>query len=157
MISVTTTTPEPFEEYNMTFEAISEDVLITPSFNFTLHNNPTLLHENNSDRALILNCTKHQSVELPDRGIPCLQDLQNCKKGFTFTLEIKFTKLDPVDITYILSSGVDVETATGMGIYIQNNQLIFTVRQDFYHWTCKFDQTGKVRLNQWTSTRSVGA
>lgn len=149
MFSVQDTAPKPFDEYNMTFITVTGDVLITPSFNFTLHHNPTLLLENNSHTVLVLDCSQNQSVELPDKGVPCLEDLQNCKKGFTFTLEIEFTKLDPAEKTYILSSGGDVETASGMAIYIQSNQLIFGVKQGFYHWTGKYDLTGKVKLNQW--------
>lgn len=98
---------------------------------------------------LVLDCTQNQYVELPDEGIPCLEDLNNCTNGFTFNLELQFTKLDPAEKTYILSSGGDVETASGMAIYIQSSQLIFGVKQSMFHWTGKYDLTGKLKLNQW--------
>lgn len=147
--SAPSTTQKPYEQYNLTFINITGNVLITPSFNFTLHNKPTLLLENNSHTVLVLDCSQHQYVELPDKGIPCLEDLDKCDKGFTFTLQIQFTKLDPSEKTYILSSGGDVETASGMAIYIQSYQLIFGVKQNVFHWTGKYDLSGKVKLDEW--------
>ena len=143
------TTPKPFQEYNLTFITVTGNVLVTPSFNFTLHNKPALLLENGSRTTLVLDCSKNQYVELPDSGIPCIEDLDNCKKGFTFKMQLQFTQIDTAEKTYILSSGGDVETASGMAIYIQSSQLIFGVKQSFFHWSGKYDLTGKLNLSQW--------
>jgi len=147
--AVAQTTVAPYAQYNMTFLGIEHNVLVTPAFNFTLHNKPTLQLVNDSHTILILDCAKQQYVELPDQGIPCLEDLGNCHAGFTFKMQVQFTALDAAEKTYLLSSGGDVETASGMAIYIQSYQLTFGVKKGMFHWTGKYDLTGTVSINAW--------
>lgn len=149
-ISASSPTSRPsFQQFNLTFLSIVDNILITPTFNFTLHNQPKLELETNSHTALVLDCSKQQYVELPDKGIPCLESLEDCNDGFTFKLEVLFTKLEPAKKIYILSSGGDVVGSSGMAIYTHSYQLIFGVKLGLNHWTGRYDMTGIIKENQW--------
>jgi len=133
----------------MTFITVTENILITPAFNFTLHNKPTLEIGNNGHTTLTLNCNAHQYIELPDSGVPCLENLSSCDKGFTFKLTLMFTDLNSAEKTYILSSGGDVAFNSGMGIYVHNYQLIYGVKKGFYHWVGSYNMSNSLKLNTW--------
>ena len=147
-ISVTTTVPPLFQSYNLTFQTIIGNILITPIFNFTVHGHPLLKLQEKGQTALVLNGTK-QYVELPDKGIPCLEKMADCHNGFTMRLEVKFTQIDVTKKTYIISSGGDKSGTSGTALYLQGNQLVFAVKQGIFHWTGACNVTTMIKLNVW--------
>ena len=140
--------PPLYQVYNLTFQTIIGNILITPSFNFTIHGHPALKLQQKGQTALVLNGTK-QYVELPDKGIPCLEKISACKNGFTMQLEVKFTHIDVTKKTYILSSGGDKSGTSGTALYLQGNQLVFAVKQGIFHWTGSCNVTSLIKLNIW--------
>ncbi|KAL3863376.1 hypothetical protein ACJMK2_005133 [Sinanodonta woodiana] len=123
----------PIEGYNMTFINMKDKLLITPTFNFTVHGTPKLELANNGSTNLVLNGSG-QSVELPDQGIPCLQDLKNCTHGFTFKLEVNFLHINTTQHTYLLSSGGNVENTSGIAFYLSQGKLACAVKMNGTHW-----------------------
>ena len=150
IISETTTSSPLYQAYNLTFQSIIGNILITPAFNFTVHGNPVLNLQEKGQTALVLNGSR-QYVELPDKGIPCLEKLSDCKNGFTMKLEVKFTHVDVTKKTYILSSGGDKSGTSGTALYLQSNQLIFAVKQGIFHWTGSCNVTSLIKTNVWYS------
>ena len=138
----------PFQQYNLSFHTIIGNILITPTFNFTVHGNPVLNLQEKGQTALVLNGTK-QYLELPDKGIPCLEDIGKCSNGFTMKLEIKFTHIDTTQKTYIISSGGDKSGTSGTALYIQSNQLVFAVKQGTFHWVGTCNTTSLIHLSLW--------
>ena len=133
----------------MTLMKIVGSLLITPTFNFTVHGNPKLELQNNSQTALVLDCSKSQYVELLDHGIPCLQDLDNCQKGFTFHLEALFTKIDLQEKTYILTSGGDQNAYNGLALYLHSNLLTYGVKKGMKHWAASANIQNVIGTNTW--------
>lgn len=148
LFSETATTPLPFQEFNLTFQSIIGNILITPAFNFTVHGNPALNLQEKGQTALVLNGS-NQYVELPDKGIPCLEKIADCQNGFTMKLEVKFTHIDVTQTTYILSSGGDVTGSSGTALYMQSNQLVFAVKQGTFHWVGTCNITSLIQINTW--------
>ena len=115
-----------------------------------MHGHPVLNLQEKGQTALVLNGSK-QYVELPDKGIPCLEDIGNCTNGFTIKLEVKFTHIDVTKKTYILSSGGDKSGSSGTALYMQSNQLIFAVKQGVFHWVGTCNITDLIQLSAWYS------
>ncbi|KAK3600843.1 hypothetical protein CHS0354_014207 [Potamilus streckersoni] len=128
----------PIEGYNMTFITIKDNILITPKFNFTVHGTPKLELNNNGSTNLVLNGSG-QYVELPDTGIPCLQDLKNCTNGFTFNLEVNFLQINTTQHLYIFSSGGNVENTSGIAFYLNQNKLTCAVKMNGVHFMSSLD------------------
>jgi hypothetical protein len=65
---------------------IKDNILVTPNYNFTVYKNPVIRKEANGKTVLVLNTTG-QYVELPNKGIECIQDMTKCDSGFTLRVK----------------------------------------------------------------------
>ena len=145
---MTTVDKTPFQQYNLTFQSIIGNILITPAFNFTVHGHPKLELQEKGQTALVLNCSR-QYVELPDKGIPCLENMGSCKNGFTVKLEVKFTSIDVLQKTYVLSSGGYMSGTSGTALYLLGNQFVFAVKQGMFHWVGTCNITSLIQTDVW--------
>ncbi|XP_071167716.1 uncharacterized protein [Mytilus edulis] len=123
-------------EKKFDFMEIKGNVLVTPEYNFTVYKNPTIRPENNGHAVLILNTTG-QYVELPNKGIECIQDMTKCESGFTLSLEIKWLDMNSTNKRYIFSSGGDKVNNSGLALYLWHGELYCAAKKDKTIWTAK--------------------
>ena len=87
---------------DLSFNSIQGNVLITPSYNFTVYNSPKIVPEQGGSAYLELK-KKGQYMKLPNVGLECIQDMTKCDHGFTLSVEIKFHNLNSTNkLLYIL-------------------------------------------------------
>ncbi|VDI09439.1 Hypothetical predicted protein, partial [Mytilus galloprovincialis] len=136
------------KEVKFDFMAIKGNVLVTPEYNFTVYKNPTIRPENNGHAVLILNTTG-QYVELPNKGIECIQDMTKCESGFTLSLEIKWLDINSTNKRYIFSSGGDKVNNSGLALYLWHGELYCSAKKDKTIWTAKSKLN--VKAGEWHS------
>lgn len=136
------------KEKKFDFMAIKGNVLVTPEYNFTVYKNPTIRPEKNGHAVLILNTTG-QYVELPNKGIECIQDMTKCESGFTLSLEIKWLDMNSTNKRYIFSSGGDKVNNSGLALYLWHGELYCAAKKDKVIWTAKAKLN--VKVGEWHS------
>ncbi|XP_052098806.1 uncharacterized protein LOC127733493 [Mytilus californianus] len=136
------------KEVKFDFIEIKGNVLVTPEYNFTVYKNPTIRPENNGHAVLILNTTG-QYVELPNKGIECIQDMTKCESGFTLSLEIKWLDINSTNKRYIFSSGGDKVNNSGLALYLWHGELYCSAKKDKTIWTAKAKLN--VKAGEWHS------
>ncbi|XP_062591670.1 uncharacterized protein LOC134253173 [Saccostrea cucullata] len=142
-----TTTPSCDQQtLDFTFNKIEGNVLITPSYNFTVYGKPDLTPEQNGKAILELH-KDGQYVELPNYGLECIQDMTKCDHGFTLSAEIKLKDMNSTDKRYIFSSGGDQVGASGLALYLWHGDLYCSTKKDNFIWTAK--QKLDVKAGEW--------
>lgn len=131
---------------DFSFNKIQDNVLITPSYNFTVFGKPNLTPEQNGKAILELH-KDGQFVELPNHGLECIQDMTKCEHGFTLSAEIKLMDLNSTDKRYIFSSGGDQVGASGLALYLWHGELYCSTKKDNFMWTAK--QKLNVKVGEW--------
>lgn len=124
------------KETKFEFKEINNNILITPQYNFTVYNNPIIRPEKDGKAVLVLNTTG-QYVELPNKGIECIQDMTKCQNGFTLSLEIKWLDINSTNKRYVISSGADKVNNSGLAMYLWHGELYCAAKKDNIIWTAK--------------------
>lgn len=133
---------------NFDFIQIKDNILVTPNYNFTVYKNPVIRKEVNGKTVLVLNTTG-QYVELPNKGIECIQDMTKCDSGFTLSLDIKWLNMNSTNKLYIFSSGGDKVNNSGIALYLWHGELYCSAKKDKAIWTAK--QKLGVKPGEWHS------
>ena len=116
---------------------IKNNILVTPLYNFTVYGNPSLNLITGGNVVLRLNQTG-QYLELPNKGIQCIQDLTTCDNGFTLSVELKFlTTISTNEKQYIFSSGGDIVNSSGIALYLWHGELYCSAKWNKQIWTAK--------------------
>ncbi|XP_012936923.1 uncharacterized protein LOC101852371, partial [Aplysia californica] len=66
-------------------------------------------------------------VDMGTTGIPCLDDITSCNSSFNFRLTFIITKIS-TQPNYILSSGGELNNATGISLYYFDDKIYFWVK-----------------------------
>lgn len=139
------TTSTGIKMFNFTFIGIHGNILYTPTFNFTVYGSPKLRPEPDGSAILVLN-THGQYVELPNKGLECVEDINTCDKGFTFQVEVKILEYSMINKTYIFSSGGDKLNSSGVALFLWNGELYCSTKRDNLIWAAKKNVTFDVTI-----------
>lgn len=105
------------------FLGIIQNLLLSPSFNFTIFGSPGFVTGPTGGFALLLNGL-NQYVTLGDQSGSCLGDLELCQFGLTFRFNLKIIKFSQK--TYIFTNGGDQAGYYGMAMWHTRNRLYLT-------------------------------
>ena len=115
------------------------NTVFTPNYAFKANNNPNVLKDANG--TIVQLFRYGQYIELPNRGLQCIQDMTSCDNGFYLGFDIKFHRFNPISKTYIIESGGDVINSTGLSIFLQYQyrvlHLICSAKRNQEIWTSK--------------------
>ncbi|XP_064599655.1 uncharacterized protein LOC135466195 isoform X2 [Liolophura sinensis] len=88
----------------------------------------------------------HQFLKFHTEHRSCLNDITLCQEGLTVSFKMKLASLD--ENTYILSSGGENPTSTGLAILYRFGRLQFVFSQNERVWFC---HAPRPTLNVWTT------
>ncbi|GFN75653.1 von Willebrand factor d and egf domain-containing protein, partial [Plakobranchus ocellatus] len=128
-----------------TINAVDDDVLFTPSANFSLFGAPQLGALNDGGKAIVFDgVSQYMRTPSLNGSDACLGDINRCPQGITISLQLAIYTYK--DDSYIFSCGADNRDTTGISAWYRNNKLNVRVRT--------FDKEWKVRASYRKSTYS---
>lgn len=116
------------------FVSITHNVITTSTLNLQFLVTGNVKLEVIELKPVVTITGSHSFIQLqPISGTPsCVTDVNRCRNGFTFTLDVKFDHI--VNNTFIISSGGNLPHHSGIALYYAHQQLHYIVSTTTQQW-----------------------
>ncbi|GFR90472.1 von Willebrand factor D and EGF domain-containing protein, partial [Elysia marginata] len=118
-----------------TVNEIRQNLLFTPSANFTLIGDPELDMLDDGSKAIVFDGVNQYMQFYPNSSDTCLGDINSCQLGTTFSFYVAI--VDYKDDSFIFSCGADDSVTTGISVWYRNNRLNVRVRTFTKEWNAR--------------------